>query len=120
MERFRPQFPGDEEWLEGMRCLYGSGEEGHVLDFEGAREHFMNGVRQGNLLCVRQMATFCEGDIDDPQCFDEGREWRARAMALERKEPDWMDWTWERTVLQFGDYSQIRQFYEELAKGFQK
>ena len=99
-----------------MRCRYGSGEEGHVPDFGGAREHFMNGVNQGNLLCVRQMATFCESDTDDSQCFAESRDWRARAMALERNEPDWMDWTWERLVLTFGDYSQIRQCYEGLAK----
>ena len=116
MERFRPEAPGDDEWLEGMRCLYGSGEEGHVPDFEGAREHFMNGVKLGNLSCIYKMATLCEDDVEDPQRFAKGRDWRAKAMALKRKEQDWMDWTWERTVLQFGDYSQIRQFYEELGK----
>ena len=115
-DQFQSKCSGDEEWEEGMRCLYGSGDKGHEVDVDGAIEYFMKGVEKGSLLCVGAMASCYEGLPGFPPYLNKFKDWHAKKMALIRKEEDWIDWTYERAVLTFGTHSEISRYYEELSK----
>lgn len=93
--KFRPQKPGDKEYVDGMVALYGPDQD-RICDPDKAFAHFKKGVELGNLRCVTQMHYCYEQGWGVPQDVNEAFNWTARALALERDEPDWRDWTWTR------------------------
>lgn len=95
IERFKPKNPGDKEYIEGMVALYGK-EQDRIVDPDKAVALFMKGVELGNARCVTQMHYCYEQGFGVPQDVHEAFNWTARSLALERGEPDWREWTWER------------------------
>lgn len=94
MLRFKPEKPGDEDWLAAMRLIYYRSDDDQA-DNESAFALLLSGAEKGNSRCAYRLAECYESGYGVPRDVAKGWDWRAKARAIDENNANWRAVTWQ-------------------------